>query len=703
MKAKMNIAVVIPALNEAAAIGHVLDAIPPWVDAIVAVDNGSTDSTAAVARQHGASVVFEPRRGYGAACLRGLSALESPDIVVFLDADNSDDPNEMTALIEPIEHSAADLVIGSRTLGQADRGSLTRPQRFGNALASALMRRIWKQTCTDLGPFRAIRFSALMDLGMNDLDYGWTVQMQARAFRLGLRVVEVPVRYRKRIGRSKISGTVRGVVGAGTKILATIAREALTQSTERRTRRCLLIFTRFPEPGVTKTRMIPALGAEGAAQLQHDMTNHTLSVARRWRRRTNDTIIVSFSGGTAAAMQEAFGADVVYRPQGEGSLGDRMYLDFQRAYDDGYQEIVVIGADCPSIDASVLNRAFTTLKSHDVVIGPATDGGYYLIGMHSPQREMFQDITWGTPQVLEQSLTNFERLRLHVAQLDTRPDVDEPADLVAWEEVSSRTAVHPPVKPRLSIIIPTLNEEICLYETLSLIREQPDAEVIVADGGSVDHTCAIAGVCGARIVRSAPGRAIQMNAGAAVASGDILLFLHADTRLPFGFFQQIESCLDAAGTAAGAFRFAVDETRLSLRLIEIGANWRSTKLQFPFGDQGIFLCRETFQKVGGFRDLPTMEDYDLVQRLRKVGRVVIASSAVITSARRWLKRGVWCTTFDHLLMLLGWNLGISPHRLARWRAETGKPASRFVERPGGQEETLKEEPPHLCGHGNELR
>lgn len=312
MKAKMKIAVVIPALNEEAAIGHVLDAIPSWADTIVVVDNGSADSTAAVARQHGASVVLEPRRGYGAACLRGLSAVESPDIVVFLDADNSDDPGEMARLIEPIARDEADLVIGSRALGQADPGSLTWPQRFGNGLASALMRGLWNQTCTDLGPFRAIRFSVLLDLGMDDLDYGWTVQMQVRAFRRGLRVVEAPVHYRKRIGRSKISGTIRGVVGAGTKILTTIAREALAVPKETPVRRCLLVFTRYPQPGVTKTRMIPMLGAEGAAQLQRDMTTHTLMEARRWRRRADGTVAVHFTGGTRAAMHEAFGGDVDY-------------------------------------------------------------------------------------------------------------------------------------------------------------------------------------------------------------------------------------------------------------------------------------------------------------------------------------------------------------------------------------------------------
>jgi glycosyltransferase involved in cell wall biosynthesis len=214
-----NVAAILPALNEAAAIGQVLAAIPSVVNRVIVTDNGLTDPTAREARDHGAAVVHEPRRGYGAACLAGLAAAGEPDIVVFLDADHSDDPSEMPRLLARLTNGDVDLVIGSRVMGQADRGALSLPQRVGNALASFLLSRLWQQPCTDLGPFRAIRFDALRALEMNDLGYGWTVQMQARAMRLDLRVQEVGVSYRRRIGRSKISGTVRGVIGAGTKSL----------------------------------------------------------------------------------------------------------------------------------------------------------------------------------------------------------------------------------------------------------------------------------------------------------------------------------------------------------------------------------------------------------------------------------------------------------------------------------------------------
>lgn len=224
----MRVAVIIPALNEEQAISHVVNEIPrDLVDDIIVVDNGSHDGTAKAAEAAGARVVFEPRRGYGSACLRGIAALRIPDVVVFLDGDHSDYPEDLPLLLDPIEKNCADLVIGSRVLGQNEPGSLTPQQRFGNWLACVLLRLLYRQNFTDLGPFRAIRYSALLQLGMTDPDFGWTVEMQIKAAKRGLRIAEVPVRYRQRIGRSKISGTFRGTLMAGYKIISTIFRYAL--------------------------------------------------------------------------------------------------------------------------------------------------------------------------------------------------------------------------------------------------------------------------------------------------------------------------------------------------------------------------------------------------------------------------------------------------------------------------------------------
>ena len=231
MRNNQRVAVVIPAQNEERAIGRVLAEIPEWVDRVVVADNGSTDRTAIIARDAGAVVIHEAFAGYGAACLTGLSAVGDAEIIVFIDGDYSDHPEEMQALVDPIANGTADMVIGSRVLGEREAGALTPQQRFGNWLATTLIRLIWRVSYTDLGPFRAIRADALRRLAMADRTYGWTVEMQIKAAIAALAVTEVPVRYRRRIGVSKISGTIKGTIKAGWKILSIIGRFALAPPT----------------------------------------------------------------------------------------------------------------------------------------------------------------------------------------------------------------------------------------------------------------------------------------------------------------------------------------------------------------------------------------------------------------------------------------------------------------------------------------
>ena len=229
MTERGSIAVVIPALNEERALPSVLAEIPrPPVGRVVVADNGSTDRTAELARAAGAELVSEPRRGYGAACLAALRHLEKapPEIVVFLDGDYSDHPAELLELIAPIQQGHADMVVGSRTRGRRERGALSIQQQVGNLIACRALSLLYGVQYTDLGPFRAIRWEALRDLQMEDPDWGWTVEMQIKAARLGLRHAEVPVSYRSRIGVSKISGNLRGAFAAGAKILWVLGRYA---------------------------------------------------------------------------------------------------------------------------------------------------------------------------------------------------------------------------------------------------------------------------------------------------------------------------------------------------------------------------------------------------------------------------------------------------------------------------------------------
>jgi glycosyltransferase involved in cell wall biosynthesis len=223
-----TIDVLIPAFNEENSVGKVIQDIPSFVRNIIVVNNNSNDSTKSVAKAAGAIVLDEPQKGYGKACLTGMEYIKNlkqqPDILVFLDADYSDFPEQMTDVIQPIIEDGYDLVIGSRALGNREKGSMTFPQVFGNWLSTTLMRWIYKVGYTDLGPFRVIRWDKLKALEMVDENYGWTIEMQIKAAKSGLKSTEVPVDYRKRIGISKVSGTVKGVFGAGWKILWTIWR-----------------------------------------------------------------------------------------------------------------------------------------------------------------------------------------------------------------------------------------------------------------------------------------------------------------------------------------------------------------------------------------------------------------------------------------------------------------------------------------------
>ncbi|MFC1667788.1 glycosyltransferase family 2 protein [Chlamydiota bacterium] len=221
-----KVSVIIPAFNEETSIDEVLQAIPQFVDKIIVVDNGSTDKTAHVAKKNGATVVSEPIKGYGRACLKGISMLDGngADIVVFLDADFSDYPEEMDRLIEPIAKDEVDFVLGSRILGRREKKALVAQAYWGNRLAVFLIQLFFGFVYTDMGPFRAISYNSLQRLGMKDVNFGWNAEMQIKALLHSLRIREVPVDYRKRVGKSKISGTISGTVKAGCKIIYIILK-----------------------------------------------------------------------------------------------------------------------------------------------------------------------------------------------------------------------------------------------------------------------------------------------------------------------------------------------------------------------------------------------------------------------------------------------------------------------------------------------
>ncbi len=412
----------------------------------------------------------------------------------------------------------------------------------------------------------------------------------------------------------------------------------------------LLIFTRYPEPGTTKSRLIPALGAEGAARLQREMTRHTLG----WARHLGEAVSVEvlFEGGDRQRMQACFGNELTYRPQGDGDLGARLKKAAADAMENQSDRVVIVGSDCPELSAELTRTAFDRLAENDLVLGPAVDGGYYLVGLGREVPGLFEGIDWGTDRVFEQTLAAARRLGLSVATLPVLADVDRPEDLHLWQ--------------RISVIIPTLNEAVCLKETLQTLRAGSNVETLLVDAGSTDATLEIARSSGATILQTTGGRARQMNAAAAAAEGQILLFLHADTRLPEQFDRHVRETLARPGVIGGAFRLRIAGRRKSFRLISRGANCRARFLRMPYGDQALFLRREVFESLGGFAEMPFMEDYEFVRRLRRRGQILLADAEVITSNRRWEALGPWRTTWINQMMVLGYHLGISPTRLCRW-------------------------------------
>jgi rSAM/selenodomain-associated transferase 2/rSAM/selenodomain-associated transferase 1 len=433
----------------------------------------------------------------------------------------------------------------------------------------------------------------------------------------------------------------------------------------------LVLFTRFPFPGDTKTRLIPALGPEGATRLHRRLTLRALRAAETASQRRGADLQVCFSGATEDAMAHWLGDRFRFRTQAEGDLGAKMLAAFTESAKDGFNATVLIGADCPDLSPEVIAEAFDRLQSHAVVFGPATDGGYYLIGLVAPLPELFSGPTWGSASVLADSLARLKHIGIEPALLSPLSDIDRPEDLPLWLKAS---AFESGALSHVSVIIPALNEARHIEAALSAANPASPFEVIVVDGGSQDDTRTLAIRAGATLVKSGRGRARQMNAGASRATGNVLLFLHADTVLPPAYPALITRALEDQSAVAGAFRFAFRKSFPGSKTVEFTTNLRSRWRQMPFGDQALFLRRAQFEELGGFADLPILEDYDLVRRLRRIGRVVTLQQPARTSGRRWQELGVVRTTLINRWMIFGYCLGWPVDRLANTYTRVGRPS-----------------------------
>lgn len=355
-------------------------------------------------------------------------------------------------------------------------------------------------------------------------------------------------------------------------------------------------------------------------------------------------------------MQRWLGSGISFNPQSQGSIGDRMRTAFLDSARQGVHGTVLIGSDIPMLTPDHLEKAFNVLNEQDLVLGPSTDGGYWLVGMRR-DFDIFNGIDWGTEQVFRQTIARAKTLGLSPVLLESLSDMDTIEDLTQWDP---REAEY---QPYVSVIIPALNESAHIEASILSARD-PDAEIIVVDGHSADNTATKAQAAGARVETGPRGRALQQNLGAACSRGKILLFLHADTVLPENYVGNIFEALMDAQTVSGAFRFRTDWDRPLIRRIEVLANLRSQLLKLPYGDQGLFVRRLLFEEIGGFPPVPVAEDLLLVRRLSRKGRIRILPSEAKTSSRRWKDMGIFRTTLINQIILAGCYFGVSPRRLA---------------------------------------
>lgn len=430
----------------------------------------------------------------------------------------------------------------------------------------------------------------------------------------------------------------------------------------------ILIFTRFPVPGRVKTRLIPELGLKETARLHRRMTERILGTVRSIRERygpDNMEITVCFSGARRRHFRAWLGRDIQYIRQSSGDIGRRMLAAFQAAFHRGSDRVLAVGSDIPDLSADILEKALIRLRDHDIVLGPATDGGYYLIGMKSPHPELFTDRDWGTASVCDRTRSRIRDLRLTLSEQTVLQDIDRPEDLSSFRNESRYHSIFD-TRPEVSVIIPTCNEGTVIGRTLEYLGRGDVSEIIVSDGGSTDATREIAAKAGAVVLNVPAGRAGQQNEGVLHAKGRLLLFLHADTLPPAGYPRLIRDALSDPRTVAGAFRFRTDEPGISLRIIEYFTNIRSSLLQYPYGDQGLFMEKRIFDEEGGFSPLPIMEDFELIGRLRRRGRIVTLDQQALISARRWKRLGMLRTTLINQIMIAGFFAKVPMPKLERF-------------------------------------
>lgn len=429
----------------------------------------------------------------------------------------------------------------------------------------------------------------------------------------------------------------------------------------------VILLLKFPAPGAVKTRLMPALGARGACTLYRRLVAHTLREARDFAAKTGAALEARMAGAPDEAAARAWlGEGVAIRVQGDGDLGARLDRAVQAAFAEGAPLVTVIGGDCPGLTAAHLAAAQARLADHDAVFGPAIDGGYYLVGLRRPLPALFRGIRWDDREVLAQTLAAARTIPASVARLRPLHDIDTPADLAAW---AATPAARADGRDGVSVVIAANGDVPRLEAALAAVRGGAPHEIIVV-GDDTGRTAELAWAHDAALVAPpSAGGLGPLNRGAAFAAGEYLLFLPAATVPPVDCVAQMRATLARAGVAGGVFALALDGEFRGRRWLERSVNRRARR-QLPWGEQGLFLRRETFERVGAFAAPTPAEDFAFMRRLRRFGDIAVAPAAATAPAERWRALGPLRTAFLNRAVSAGYRLGLSPARLARWQGVT---------------------------------
>lgn len=432
-------------------------------------------------------------------------------------------------------------------------------------------------------------------------------------------------------------------------------------------RNALIYFMKAPVVGRVKTRLAQSIGDDYAATLYRMMCRHLLCV-----KLPQDTDVIIAYDDNLHAHLPTYVKRKQFFFQSSGDLGERMYDAFQNVFSQNYQRVILVGSDIPDITEEILQKALTLLYKNNAVLSPTRDGGYYLIGFQADSfcHKPFQGITYSKEDVYEKTLAKMHHLK--VAKTKMLRDIDTLDDLRAFASKSSDTPLSYyaqsllNILPRISVIIPVFHEDETLLKTITHLRTNAhlkNYEIIVVDTHektTVNRLC----LEEVRLAFAPKGRASQMNEGARIAQGDVVLFLHADTLVPHHWDTLTLQALDVK--KVGAFSFGINDPHIALSFIETMANFRSFITKIPYGDQAHFFETTFFRELGGYAQIPLMEDVEIMRRLKKQGhKVALLKPKVLTSSRRWHKEGIVYTTLRNRIVSFLYWIGVEPKHLIK--------------------------------------